>query len=103
MAILISKTLFKSETVSDVTSAALSALPSTVLLDPGELLVVSVEDVHHQPFLLVSFRGEDTGRSATAVLDAVHALLATMPTHRLVIGLDADTRAITSRYLRPQQ
>ncbi|KAL1511136.1 hypothetical protein AB1Y20_005955 [Prymnesium parvum] len=97
VAVLMKKTVFEASSVVEHTSAVLNSLPANVFLDKGDLLVLSVTDVYGQPYLIVSFRGEDNGREVIALLDALHALLVTMPKHRLILGLDADTRAIASK------
>lgn len=98
VAVLMKKTVFEASSVVEHTSAVLNSLPANVFLDKGDLLVLSVTDVYGQPYLIVSFRGEDNGREVIALLDALHALLVTMPKHRLILGLDADTRAIACKY-----
>lgn len=87
--------------MAEHTGAVLSSLPADVLLARGDLIVISVSDHYGLPYLLASFRGEENGRAAFAVIDAIHSLLASLPAHRIIFGMDADTRAITSRQVSP--
>jgi hypothetical protein len=55
------------------------------------LYVLSVEDVLGRQYLLASFHGDTNGLATLPVLAAVHQLATSMPKHRLIFGLDANT------------
>merc|ERR1719164_185796 len=62
----------------------------------GDLYVLSVEDLLGRHYLLASFHGDTNGLATLPVLAAVHQLAASMPTHKLVFGLDANTYEVGS-------
>ena len=47
-----------------------------------------------QEYLFASFHGEDHARGTDVVLNALYKLAETMPAHRLVVGVDADTHVV---------
>ena len=71
----------------------MAACDVSVPVAPGDLLLLSVDDVFGRSYLLASFHGDTNGLATLPVLAAVHALAQTMPSHRLVFGLDANTYA----------
>ena len=69
----------------------MAAFDSSVPVAPGDLLLLSVDDVQGRSYLLASFHGDTNGLATLPVLAAVHALAQLLPGHRLVFGLDANT------------
>ena len=93
-ALLLRRSSFHLATVTDHTDAVLATLPSNLLMDGGDLLVVSASGADQQEYLFVSFHGEENARGTDAVLNALYRLADSMPGHRLVMGLDADTHIV---------
>ena len=63
-------------------------------LEPGDLLAVSIEDVHGARWLLVSFHGDSNGLSTQPALSGCHrAHQAAFSDHRFLAGIDANTRS----------
>lgn len=93
----LAKAKFDAASIKDLTADALRLLPETgVRPADGDLLVVSVEatkEAGSGTFLLASFHGDTDGLATAPTLAAVHALAATLPSHALVFGLDANTYA----------
>ena len=72
-------------------SAAQASFDKSVPVAAGDLLVVAVDDTLGRKHLLASFHGDTNGLATLPVLGAVHKLAASMPEHRLIFGLDANT------------
>ena len=66
----------------------------------GDLYVLSVDDVLGRQYLLASFHGDTNGLATLPVLTAVHKLAQTMPEHRLIFGLDANTYEVGTASLQ---
>lgn len=62
----------------------------------GDLYVLSVEDIVGRQYLLASFHGDTNGLATLPVFTGVHNLAASMPNHRLIVGLDANTYEVGS-------
>ena len=92
--ICLSRAAFDAASVADVTTDALALLPAegTQPAD-GDLLVITASDRNGRAYLLASFHGDTDGLATAPTLHAVHALSLTLPSHRLVFGLDANTYA----------
>lgn len=93
---LLGRDYFKEPTLREHTSAVMSQFDRSVPVADGDLLVVSVEDTMSRKYLLASFHGDTNGLATLPVLGAVHKLAQSMPEHRLVFGLDANTHTIGS-------
>ena len=52
----------------------MAAFDSSVPVAPGDLLLLSVDDVQGRSYLLASFHGDTNGLATLPVLAAVHAL-----------------------------
>ena len=94
--LLLHKSFFREATVREHTSAVMGSFQASVPVANGDLLVVSVEDVLGRHYLLASFHGDTNGLATLPVLAAVHTLAVSMPQHRLVFGLDANTYELGS-------
>lgn len=93
-AVMLRKSFFRVATVRDHTAAASAAFDKSVPVAEGDLLVISVEDTLGRKYLLASFHGDTNGLATAPVLAAVDTLAKTMPTHKLVFGLDANVHAV---------
>ena len=63
-------------------------------LEPGDLLAVSIDDIHGARWLLVSFHGDSNGLSTQPALSGCHrAHQAAFSDHRFLAGIDANTRS----------
>lgn len=93
---LLSRSYFREQTLAEHTNAVMSAFDKSVPVANGDLLVVAVQDILDRRYLLASFHGDTNGLATLPVLDAVHKFALTMPDHRLVFGLDANTYEIGS-------
>ena len=89
--VLLSRRYFNIATVVEHTQEIMAAFDSSVPVAPGDLLLLSVDDVQGRSYLLASFHGDTNGLATLPVLAAVHALAQLLPSHRLVFGLDANT------------
>merc|ERR1719261_990710 len=74
----------------------MAAFDSSVPVAPGDLLLLSVDDVQGRSYLLASFHGDTNGLATLPVLAAVHAFASTKPDHSLLFGLDANTYTVGS-------
>lgn len=89
--IMLSKTFFREASVAEHTDAVISSFHDFVPVANGDLLVISVEDMAGRHYLLASFHGDTNGMATRPVLGAIHRLASSMPQHKLVFGLDANT------------
>jgi len=98
--ILLSKTFFREATIREHTSAVMNSFTTTVPVSNGDLYVLSVEDTLGRQYLLASFHGDTNGLATLPVLAAVHQLATTLPSHRLIFGLDANTYEVGTASLQ---
>jgi len=89
--ILLSKTFFREGSVREHTATVMGSFQTSVPVANGDLLVLTAEDVLGRHYLLASFHGDTNGLATLPVLAAVHKLALSMPKHRLIFGLDANT------------
>ena len=89
--ILLSKKFFKESSIVEYTTSVMQGFDRTVPVANGDLLVIGAEDVLGRSYLLASFHGDTNGLATLRVVDAVHKLALTMPTRKLLFGLDANT------------
>jgi len=89
--ILLCNQLFTAASVQEHTQAVMSSFDKSVPVANGDLLVISAVDVVGRKYLLASFHGDTNGLATLRVLEAVHKLALTMPSHTLLFGLDANT------------
>lgn len=80
--VLLSRRYFNIATVVEHTQEIMAAFDSSVPVAPGDLLLLSVDDVQGRSYLLASFHGDTNGLATLPVLAAVHALAQRMPSHR---------------------
>jgi hypothetical protein len=89
--ILLRRVAFREDTARDVTRLVLDA-PGGAGVHTDDLCVAEIRAADGRPFLLASFHGDSAGRSAAAVVAAVHRLARrAFPGHTLLFGLDANT------------
>jgi len=91
---LLGRSYFREESLREHTASVMAAFDKDVPVAAGDLLVMAVEDVMGRKYLLASFHGDTNGLATLPVLAAVHKLALSMPDHRLIFGLDANTHAI---------
>ena len=89
--ILLSKSFFVEDTIREHTHAVVDSFHKSVPMANGDLYVLSVDDFLGRQYLLASFHGDTDGLATMPVFAAVHELAVSMPDHRLVFGLDANT------------
>ena len=93
---LLNQNYFKQDTVKEHTATVMGSFDRSVPVATGDLLVVEVEDMMGRTYLLASFHGDTNGLATLPVLAAVHKLAESMPKHRLIFGLDANTHTLGS-------
>ena len=90
--ILLDGAAFDTNSVVERTADVMALLgDSAVPVASGDLLVITADRVGGGACLLASFHGDTNGLATLPVLAAVHRLAASMPEHRLLFGLDANT------------
>jgi hypothetical protein len=91
--ILVDRQRFRASTSLEVTQTVAEYVEGN-FLEPGDLLAVSIEDTRGDKWLLVSFHGDSNGLSTHPTLLGCHqAHLDAFQNHRLLAGIDANTRS----------
>jgi len=91
--VLLRRDYFDVASKEELTEKVFAKFDDSVPVAVGDLLVFSVDDVHGREYVLASFHGDTNGLATVPVVTAVSQLAATMPTHELLFGLDANTYA----------
>ena len=89
--ILLRRDTFNLSSVQEHTARVLGYVDHSTHVANGDLLVVSVADTSGRMYLLASFHGDTNGLATRPLLAALHQLHQSMPQHRLIFGLDANT------------